>query len=65
MKNAKTDNFTPEQLLDLCLDLIGPIEVSDETREVLVEHVSSNGILDLSDGQDKQKADQRVAELLS
>ena len=65
LKNAKTDNFTPEQLLDLCLDLIGPIEVSDETRKVLVEHVSSNGILDLSDGQDKQKADQRVAELLS
>lgn len=65
LKDSNLGSFTPEQLLDSCLDLIGPIEVSDKTRKVLVQHVSSNGSLDLSDPVNKDNADQRVGELLS
>ena len=65
LKNSSTDSLTPEQLLDSCLDLIGPIEVSDETREVLIQHVSKNGNIDLSNELNKDGSDQRVGELLS
>ena len=65
LKDSNTDSLTPEQLLDSCLDLIGPIEVSDETREVLIQHVSNNGNIDLSNGHNKDGSDQRVGELLS
>jgi len=65
LKNSSTDSLTPEQLLDSCLDLIGPIEVSDETRGVLIKHVSKNGNIDLSNELNKDESDQRVGELLS
>ena len=65
LKDSNTDSLTPEQLLDSCLDLIGPIEVSDETREVLIQHVSNNGNIDLSNERNKDGSDQRVGELLS
>jgi hypothetical protein len=65
LKNSSTDSLTPEQLLDSCLDLIGPIEVSDETRGVLIQHVSKNGNIDLSNELNKDESDQRVGELLS
>ena len=65
LKQSNKESLTPEQLLDSCLDLIGPIEVSDETRKVLIQHIANDGNIDLSNESDTGQTDQRVGELLS
>ena len=54
----------PTDLADGCLDLLGPIEVSNETRSVLVEYASRQGDLDLSGHQPGDEAEQRVGNML-
>ena len=63
-----TDNggvLSPEELVDRCLDLIGPVEVSEETRAVLTEHVARRGDLDLRGHQPGDESERRVGEVLS
>ena len=43
MAQAKT--YTPEEFVDGCLDLVGPIEVAAGTKEQLVFHAKSHGQL--------------------
>ena len=57
--------FTPEQLVDGCLDLLGPMTVSHQTRTSLVEYASRQGSTDLNGHQPGDEAEQRVGELLS
>ena len=54
---------TPEALVDTCLDLLGPLEVSVETRDELLGHASSQGDLSWVDG-DSGESEWRVAEML-
>ena len=54
----------PSDLADGCLDLLGPIQVSDETRSVLVDYASRQGDLDLSGHQPGDEAEQRVGNML-
>jgi uncharacterized protein (DUF1800 family) len=55
--------LSPEQFVDGCLDLLGPLSVRTRTRAALVKFVSQEGPLRLDQGH--HAADQRVAELLS
>jgi uncharacterized protein (DUF1800 family) len=54
----------PTDLADGCLDLLGPIEVSEETRSVLVEYAARLGDLDLTGHQQGDPAEQRVGNML-
>ncbi|MDA1128257.1 MAG: DUF1800 domain-containing protein [Chloroflexi bacterium] len=54
----------PADLADGCLDLLGPIQVSDETRSVLVNYAARNGDLDLNGHQPGDEAEQRVGNML-
>ena len=54
--------LSPEELVDRCLDLIGPLEVSDATRTALVTFAAKTGPLRLADGD--RAAEQRVGEML-
>ena len=54
----------PAALANGCLDLLGPIEVSEETRSVLVEYADRLGDLDLKDHQPGDEAEQRVGNML-
>ena len=54
----------PAALADGCLDLLGPIEVSEETRSVLVEYADRLGDLDLKGHQLGDEAEQRVGNML-
>ena len=54
----------PGDLADGCLDLLGPIEVSEETRSVLVEYAARLGDLDLTGHQPGDPAEQRVGNML-
>ena len=54
----------PADLADGCLELLGPIDVSDETRSVLVEYATRKGDLDLNGHQPGDEAEQRVGNML-
>ena len=58
-------HFRPDELVDSCLDLIGPLDVSDETREALVAHVARDGDLSLADSAEGNESEARVGGLLS
>jgi uncharacterized protein (DUF1800 family) len=55
--------LTPEQLVDACLDLIGPLRVRPATRSALVQFANKGGTLRLDPGD--RAAEQRVGEMLS
>jgi uncharacterized protein (DUF1800 family) len=62
--SAEQGVLDPSDLADGCLDLLGPIQVSDETRSILVEYASRNGDLDLNGHQPGDEAEQRVGNML-
>ena len=53
---------TPEQLVAASLDHMGYLELADETKEQLMEHVRGNGNLDWSD---EAAAGTRIGEILA
>ncbi len=55
---------TPEQLVDGCLDLLGPLEVADESRKELVGFVSESGDVAWDTWENIAAATGRVGELL-
>ena len=57
--------LTPDGLVEGCLDLIGPISVSEDTRAALVEHVAKSGDLDLRAHRQGDESEERVGEVLS
>ena len=57
--------FTPEELVDKCLDLLGPVEVSDDTKAALIEYAGLQGEISLANRQEGDESEQRVAGLLS
>ncbi|HEY7492521.1 MAG TPA: DUF1800 domain-containing protein [Candidatus Tectomicrobia bacterium] len=52
--------LSPEALVDACLELLGPLEVGQDTRQELVEHAHGGGALQWN----AADAEQRVAEML-
>ena len=57
--------LTPEQLVDQCLDLLGPVAVEDTTRAALVDFAAAGGGgLNLSGHQAGDAAEQRVSSVL-
>ncbi len=56
--------LTPEQLVNKCVDLLGPIVVSDTTRSALIEFASRGGNVDLTGHEPGGKSEQRVANVL-
>ena len=56
--------MTADELVDRCLDIIGPVEVSDDTRKVLTAHAGRQGEIDLGSREAGGDADRRVGDLL-
>ena len=56
--------LTPEQLVDRCLELIGPMEVSDSSRNTLVGYARRQGNLNLQGHKVGDEAEQRVGNIL-
>jgi uncharacterized protein (DUF1800 family) len=55
--------LTPEQLVDACVDLMGPLRIGEATRSALLDFATKGGNLDLTRGD--RAAEQRVGEMLS
>ena len=56
--------LSPTQVVDSCLDLMGPLDVSDETRTALMEHVTRKGAVSLREDGPSDEQKRRVGELL-
>jgi uncharacterized protein (DUF1800 family) len=56
--------LSPEQLVDDCLDLLGPMEVGAETRQELLDQAKEWGPISWDNETNAQTADQRVGEML-
>ena len=55
--------LTPEELVDACVHLMGPLRIREVTRTALVDFASKGGNLRLERGD--RAAEQRVGEMLS
>jgi uncharacterized protein (DUF1800 family) len=59
---AQGPSLSPERLVEACLDLIGPLDVSAKTRQELLAHAAAEG--DLHFGADGAATATRITELL-
>ena len=57
--------LSPGEMVEMCLDLIGPLSVSADTRAALTEHVARRGELNLQGHRRGDESEQRVGEVLS
>ena len=57
--------MTPDQLVDQCVDLIGPLDVSERTRLELINHAAEEGELSWVGGDAHQRSSERVGEMLA
>ena len=57
-------NLPPEGLVDTCLDLMGPLDVDDDTRHELVDHAKEGGTLCWGTEGESSISTQRIAEML-
>ena len=57
-------SLSPEDFVDRCLELAGPMTVSDETRNSLLEYARPLGTFDLSIQADRQESVSRVVRML-
>ena len=56
--------LAPEEFVDYCLDIVGPLEVEAETRRELVEHASAGGPLRWGTEEEPNASPARVGEML-
>ena len=61
---ARTETTTTESFVDGCLDLMGPLQVSDQTRNELVAHANQTGPLDRDTDAAQASFAKRVGEML-
>ena len=61
---ARGTFMSPEELVDGCLDLIGPLQVGEKTRNPLVAQARLGGEVRLGTPEEKDEMAQRVGEML-
>ena len=52
------------ELVDRCLDLVGPIEVGDETRTALTNYAEEVGDVDLTSDEDRDDNAHKIARMI-
>ena len=62
--SAGTSTMSPEQFVDGCLDLMGPLEVTEKTRDSLIEHARSGAALRRGNEEDRNRLARKVTEML-
>ncbi len=58
------DSLDPEEFVDVCLDALGLFDITDATRNSLVNHAARDGALEFSERGAADCSDGRVAEML-
>ena len=57
-------SLSPDGFVDTCLDLMGPLDVSADTRQELVDHTATSGPLGWGTDQEAGASTERIAEML-
>jgi hypothetical protein len=55
---------SPSQVVDACLELMGPLSVDVRTRQQLIDHIAAAGDIDFATNQASGSAAERIRELL-
>ena len=63
-RSAGNSELSPEELVDACLDVLGPLETLDSTRGSLVDYASKYGRLSFSGEQAASRAEEAVVALI-
>jgi hypothetical protein len=58
-------NLSPEELVDSCLELIGPLETSESTKQELLDQARSGGHLSWNNDEEAAVSEQRVGVMLA
>ena len=61
---AQGEDISPERLVDICLDLVGPLTVSNSTREELVAHAMPAGYIRFGSEDEASTSGERIKEML-
>ena len=61
---AAQSSLSPEQFVDGCLELLGPVWVSENTKHILVAEVRRDGELRTTTDEERRAFTRRVAEML-
>ena len=56
--------LSPEDVLDRCLEELGPVELSDQTKTALIRHAEEAGEITFDTEADREAASARVARIL-
>jgi len=62
--DAGSDSIPPTRLVDLCIGILGPLNVLDSTRRGLVDYASEYGDLNFEDSDSAASADRAVVAVL-
>ncbi len=63
IERVKVSAASPDDVVDTCLDLLGPVDVNAETRAELIDHAAARGDLRWDESNEAESA-RRVSELL-
>ena len=63
-RSAGGSELSPSELVDACLDVLGPLETLDSTRASLVDYASKYGRVSFSDDQAASRAEEAVVALI-
>ena len=55
----------PEEFVDACLDLVGPLEFSEATRSELLDQATEDGGLNWDTVEDSEKSEQKIGVMLA
>ena len=53
----------PDEFVDRCLDLVGPVEVEEVTKQALLEHARVEGPVSFASGPDREKSGGRAVRM--
>ena len=62
--SSESSIMSPEDFVARCLDLMGPVEVSEKTRLALIQHAGSLGELRRATEEERRLFSQRVVQML-
>jgi hypothetical protein len=58
-------NISPEDLVDSCLDLVGPLDVAEATRQELMALAGRQGDLKWDTEEDSKTSERRIGDVLA
>ena len=61
---ADSSTLSAEQFVDSCLDWLGPLTVTDDTRRELIQHADAGGDLRFDSGQARDESSARLVRML-